>query len=230
MASTIAAGSRVEPGTWTSLSCLVLALLNSGCLGLSMKPPAKGDDARVVQVSDYRPSASARDHELAIGAAKVDDVAGTPIYPPGLAAYGRVPDNDKWQYTFSAAEGGHRLRGECTEQVGEVRFFGVGDIMLDLRCSCFEGDKRAATLTVVSGKGEAVLPGNARFAVKETRESEQGRRSRAVLGYRLAGAAGEGGIDTTRQARAYYPAQLVEAQRLPLTCLYAALLLHRPIK
>jgi len=194
-----------------------------------MKPPAKGDP-KVVTVHEYAPAASMRDHQLSIGAAQVSDVKGTPIHPPGMTAYGRVLDQDKWDYTFTLREGGRSLRAECTEQVGDVRFFALGAVMLDLRCSCFEGSARLATLAVVNGKGSAVLPGNMHYAVSETRQSKQGRSARSVLGYNFHAATGTGAIDITRQALAYMPKQLSEEQRLPLTCLYAALLLHRPVK
>jgi hypothetical protein len=208
-----------------------LALL-SGCMKLSMKPPDKGVEPQLVKVSDYSPSPSSRDHQLSIGAAKLGDVSGTPIVPPGLSAYGRIAEQDKWNYKFTLREGKHGLRAECTEQPGAVRFFAVGEIMLDLRCTCFEGDKRVATLALASGKGEAVLEGNAHYRLSESRQSKEGRKSRAVLGYRFDAVkgGGAGGIDVSRRPLAYLPIGLLPEQRLPLTCLYAALLLHRPVK
>lgn len=212
--------------------CSAALLLLSGCLKLSMKPPEKGVDPHVVKVSEYSPSPSSRDHQLSIGAAKVGDVTGTPIVPPGMAAYGRIAEKDKWSYAFTLREGNKTMRGECTEQAGAVRFFAVGAIMLDLRCACFEGDKRLSTLTLVSGKGEAVLTGDARYQVLESRNSKEGGSSRAVLGYRFQArkGSGAGAIDVSRRPLAYFPNGLLAEQRLPLTCLYAALMLHRPVK
>lgn len=207
-----------------------LALLSAGCFKLTMKPPSQQVDPKVLEVRDYKPSQSTRAAQLGIGSAEVHGVSGTPIHPPGQTAYGRMPAQDKWSYTFQLREGAGQLRGECEETQGDVRFVVVGDVMLDVRCSCFEGATRVASLNVTSGKGEVVLPGNVHYAVSESREAAEGHRSRSVLGYRIEGAGGQGGIDVTRTARAYLPAQLAAPQRLPLLCAYAALLLHRPTK
>lgn len=212
------------------LTAGALALLSAGCFNLTMKPPSQDVDRAVLEVRDYKPSQNKRVAQLGIGKAEVRGVAGTPIHPPGLTAYGRMPAQDKWSYTFQLHEGNGQLRAECEETQGDVRYVVVGDIMLDVRCSCFEGETRVASLNVTSGLGEVVLPGNAHYAVKESRTSQQGHRSRSVLGYQLEGPGGQGGIDVTRAARAYLPARLEAAQRLPLLCVYAGLLLHRPTK
>lgn len=216
-------------GSFLGALCIALCTLCGGCR-LSMKPPAQGVDPKVVEVHDYRPPQNTRPDALRIGAAQVSDVSGTAIHPPGLTAYGRARDQDRWEYTFTLKDGPHQLRGECSENVGKVRWYGIGEVMLNLRCSCFEGATRVTSLSVKEGSGEAQLPGGERYTVTLSRDSKEGRYSRGVLGYLVRGASGEGGVDVTRDARAYYPHELPEEQRLPLTCAYAALLLHRPTK
>lgn len=202
-------------------------LLLAGCGTLTMKPPTSEKPLARVNVEGHSPSLSHRDEELRLGRFTVDDVEGTPIYPPGLTAYGRMPEQDLWKYTYQVSDGKQTLRGECQETVGEVRYYGLGDTTLDVHCRCLAGERLQAELRVNRGKGKALITPGHRFAVFGTRGSAQGRRSRAILGYKLQSGTSVAAVDVTKQA-ATYAAALPPEQELPMACMYAGLLLHRP--
>ena len=193
-----------------------------------MKPPVSNSPLTRVKVEGHNPSLSYRDSELRIGRYKVDGVEGTPILPAGMTAYGRLPDQTEWKYQYVIQDGSKKLRGECKEEVGEVRYFGLGETTLDVHCRCLSGATVKADVYVQRGKGKAWLSSGHRFAVFGTRGSAQGKRSRAILGYRVQSGTSVGGVDVTKEAAVYTSATLPRADELPLTCLYAGLLLHRP--
>ncbi|HEX6243867.1 MAG TPA: hypothetical protein VFZ61_23290, partial [Polyangiales bacterium] len=140
----------------------------------------------------------------------------------------------EWKYQYLVKGGGKQLRGECKENVGEVRYFGLGETTLDVHCRCYqsakpvEGEKPTADVYVQRGQGKAWISPNQRFAVFGTRGSAQGKRSRVILGYRLQSGVTLGAVDVTKKAVVYTSASLAKQDELPLTCLYAGLLLHRP--
>ncbi len=211
-----------------ALSLLLCSALAGGCANLRLKRPQAALPS-ALPVKGHSPTQTHRDQRLSIGSYEVGEVSGTPVLPAGLSAYGRVQEQSEWNYQFRVKGHGKVLRGECTEKVGDVRFYGFGQTLLDLGCRCYEGTEQTAELKLVGEKGSVTLAGS-RYALAASRESEQGKFSRDVLGYRLSGGLGEGGVDTTKRARAYLPKQVAEADKAPLTCVYAALLLHRPKK
>lgn len=204
---------------------LLSGALVSGCAGLSLKRP-QAVQPSALPVKGHAPTDTHRDQRLQIGSYEVSEVSGTPMLPAGLSAYGRVQEQSEWDYRFEVRGHGKLLRGECTEKVGSVRFYGFGQVLLDLSCRCVDGATKAAELKLVEEKGSVTLPGS-RYAIRASRQSEQGKASRNVLGYRLSGGVGDGAVDTTKHARAYLPKDVPEADKGPLVCVYAALLLHR---
>jgi hypothetical protein len=207
------------------LPMLLGAALAGGCAGLTLKRP-QAVLPSALPVKGHVPTETHRDERLQIGSYQVSEVSGTPILPAGLSAYGRVQEQTRWDYRFELRGHGKLLRGECIEKVGEVRFYGFGDVLLDLSCRCVDAGAQVAQVELVREKGSVTLPGS-RYAIRASRLSEQGKSSRSVLGYRLSGGLGDGAVDTTKHARAYLPAKIGESDKGPLTCVYAALLLHR---
>lgn len=203
-------------------------VLLSGCGALTMKPPVSDKPLARVAVQGHTPSVSRRDEELRFGRYRVDNVEGTAIYPPGLTAYGRMPDQDSWKYTYQVSDGHKKLRGECNETVGEVRYYGLGETTLDVHCRCLSGENVQAEIRVTRGQGKALIVPGQRFAVFGTRGSAQGKRSRAILGYKLQSGATLAAVDVSKQAATYTQAGLPAEQELPLACLFGGLLLHRP--
>jgi hypothetical protein len=209
--------------------CLLIvgALCASGCATLSMKPPDTKLKLRSVAVQGHDPNHARRDSELQIGSASVVDVGGTAIYPPGLTAYGRMPEQTRWDYHFKVQDGAGGQRGECVEQVGEVRYYGLGETTLDVNCRCFVGQNQTAELNITRGEGKATLLPAHRFAVYGTRGSKQGKHSREILGYRFQSGKSLGAVDVTKASGAYYADNLSRDEQDALTCLYAGILLHR---
>jgi hypothetical protein len=203
------------------LGCGVLA----GCAGMSLKRP-QAVLPSAWPVKGHAANDTHRDERLQIGSFVVDEVDGTPILPAGLSAYGRVQEQSEWKYQFSVHGGGKLLRGECLERVGDVRFFGFGEKLLDLECRCRDGSAQVAELKLAHEQGSVTLAGS-HYALRASRQSEQGKSSRYVLGYRLSGGLGEGAVDTTAHPRAYVPKGVSPTDKPPLACVYAALLLHR---
>jgi hypothetical protein len=199
----------------------------SACGTLSMKPPESKAPLKKLAVQGHSPSRAARDRELSIGSARVSDVAGTVIYPPGLTAYGRMPEQTLWDYHYNVRDGQSALRGECIERVGETRYYGLGETTLDLTCRCFAGQKPVSELSLAQGEGRAILLPAHRFAVFGTRGSQQGRRAREILGYRFKSGRSVGAIDVTKASGAYFGDNLTREEQDALTCLYAGILLHR---
>jgi hypothetical protein len=210
----------------------VLGLLGgAACAPLpAMKTPSTEPPARVLPVTETRAGRTDPVTSMRIGNAHVRAITGTPIYAPGTTPYGRAPDPDTRKYRFELVEGAVALQAECSEQARDAPYFGLGKSTIDLYCTCQQGARVRAALQVSEGRGEAALPNNTRLAVWEAHEDERGRRGRPILGYRFRNQQQEAAIDITTRPRAYLPGQLEESQRLPLTCLFAALLLHRPIK
>ena len=177
-----------------------------------------------------RASRAAPVSSITIGTAVVRAISGTPIFAPGTTPYGRAPDPQTRKYGFELVHGAHKLRAACEEQAHEAPYFGLGKASVGLYCTCQEGETVQAALLLSEGRGQASLPEQARYTVWEGHEDERGGRAHAILGYRFRGAKGEAAIDITESPRAYLPEQLDETQRAPLTCLFAALLLHQPLK
>lgn len=192
-----------------------------------MKPPATSLPLHTVAVQGHVPRHDGRDSELSIGGAKISEVKGTAIYPPGLTAYGRMPDQSRWDYQYQVHDGQRALRGECTEQAGEVRYYGLGETTLDVSCRCFVADQPVAELQIERGAGKATLLPAHRFAVYGTHGSKQGRQAREILGYRLQSGKSIGAVDVTKTSGAYYAENLSREEQDALTCLYAGILLHR---
>lgn len=219
------------PFIMRSRSVLLCSLLSSACAPqLAVKPPSAATPAQVLEVSEQRPGRAGAPSSIRLGNASVSDISGTLIQAPGTTPYGRAPDPDARKYRFKVLEGVRVLGAECSEQARDAPYFGLGKAAVDLYCTCSEGNAVRAALLVSEGRGEAVLPDHARYAVWETHEDVRGHRVSAILGYRFQNAKAEGAVDITAQPRAYLPSALPAEQRLPLTCLYAALLLHRPVK
>jgi hypothetical protein len=205
---------------------LVVVLLG-GCATLTMKPPETPLALRTVPVHGHAPSHGSRDSKLSIGTAKISEVKGTPIYPPGMTAYGRMPEQTVWKYQYKVHDGPSALRAECVEQVGEVRYYGLGQTNLDVTCRCFRADQPVADVAITHGEGKATLLPAHRFAVFGTRAAQQGKRAGEILGYRFQSGKSVGAIDVTKAALAYYAENLSSDERHVLTCLYAGILLHR---
>lgn len=209
-------------------ACLALAaLLVSACGQLTMKAPQTPLALRKVAVLGHSPRHDGRDRELSIGSAKVSDVKGTAIYPPGLTAYGRVPDQSQWDYQYQVRDGQRTLRGECSERAGEVRYYGLGETTLDVSCRCSVAERQVAEISIVRGAGNATISPAQRFAVFGTRGSQQGKEAREILGYRFQSGKSVGAVDVTKSSGAYYAENLSPEERDALTCLYAGILLHR---
>lgn len=206
---------------------LVIGFAASGCATLSMKLPQTKLNLRRVAVEGHDPNHASRDSELRIGSANVVDVGGTAIYPPGLTAYGRMPEQTHWDYHYTVRDGASALRGQCVEQVGETRYYGLGETMLDVHCRCLAGETPVAELDIQRGQGKATLLPAHRFAVFGTRGSQQGKSSREVLGYRFQSGKSIAAVDVTRASGAYYADNLSSDEQKALTCLYAGILLHR---
>ena len=207
------------------LPALLGGALAGGCAGLTLKRP-QAVLPSALPIKGHVPTETHRDQRLQIGSYQVGEVSGTPILPAGLSAYGRVQEQSQWNYRFELRGHGKLLRGECTEKVGVVRFYGFGQVLLNLACRCVDAGAQVAQLELAEEKGTVTLPGS-RYAIRASRQSEQGKGSRNVLGYRLSGGVGDGAVDTTKHARAYLPKNIAETDKGPLTCVYAALLLHR---
>jgi len=203
------------------------ALFASACGTLSMKLPESKVPLQKQGVQGHAPNRAARDRELSIGSARVSDVGGTTIYPPGLTAYGRMPEQTQWDYSYKIHAGQSSLRGECLERVGETRYYGLGETTLDVTCRCFAGDQPVAELSLARGEGKATLLPAHRFAVFGTHGSKQGKHSREILGYRFQSGRSVGAIDVTKASGAYFGENLAREERDALTCLYAGILLHR---
>lgn len=195
-----------------------------GCAPLSMQPPKAGVTSAAVPIVEK----DAAQRSLQIGTSEVRDVWRMSIAAPGTTPYGRAVEPSQRDYHFKLHAGERALSGNCREEYRDAPYFGLGKRSVDLRCECSEAKAVRAALLVREGRGEAVLPDHAHYEVWEAHESEAGKRTNAILGYRFRSAKGEGGIDTTQQARAYMPRDLADSGQLPLTCLYAALLLHDP--
>jgi hypothetical protein len=203
------------------------ALLASGCTKLSMKPPQTPLALHAVAVQGHIPNHASRDSELSIGTAKVSEVTGTAIYPPGLTAYGRMPDQREWNYQYKVRDGQSALRGECLERVGETRYYGLGETTLDVSCRCFAATTQVAEVNLRGGEGKATLAPAHRFAVFGTRGAKQGGSSREILGYRFQSGQSVAAIDVTKASGAYYADNLSQDEQHAFTCLFAGVLLHR---
>ena len=217
------------PGAgWLRASVTLGLMLLMGCAPLTMKPPTSHSPFKQVKVEGHTPSLSYRDSELRIGPYRVGDIEGTPILPAGMTAYGRLPDQTEWKYQYVIRDTKKQLRGECKEEVGEVKYFGLGETTLDVHCRCLSGATVKADVYVQRGKGKGWLAPGHKFAVFGTRGSTQGKRSRAILGYRFESGKATGAVDVTKRATVFSSTSLSPEDELPLTCLYAGLLLHRP--
>jgi hypothetical protein len=219
---------RGHGASWVKASLTLGLALLVGCGTLTMQPPTAHSPFKQVEVEGHTPSLSYRDNELRIGRYQVADVEGTPILPAGMTAYGRLPDQTEWKYQYVIRDGARQLRGECKEEIGEVRYFGLGETTLDVHCRCLTGATVKGDVYVQRGKGKAWLAPGHRFAVFGTHGSAEGKRSRAILGYRFQSGVATGAVDVTKRARVFSSASLPPEQELPLACLYAGLLLHRP--
>jgi hypothetical protein len=206
------------------LACLLM----TGCAGLAMKAPVSTPPLKRIEVDGHSPSLTHRDDELRVAHYRIDYLEGTPIMPAGMTAYGRMPDQTEWKYSYDVSDGKHKLSGACVETVGEVRYYGLGETTLDVNCRCFEGETLKAELHVARGKGKAQISPAHRFAVFGTRASAEGKRSRAILGYRLQSGRVLAAVDVTKRAAVYTSANLPPEDELPLTCLFGGLLMHRP--
>lgn len=207
--------------------CWGWLLCTAGCT-LTMKRPESSGSLQSVPVRGHSPSLTARDRELRIGEAKVDHVEGTRIYPAGLTAYGRLPEQKEWDYQFEIHGATETLRGECHEVVGKTRYYGLGETTLDVACRCLLGNELRAEIRIEDGRGKASIAPDHRFAVFGTRASAQGKRAHSILGYRFQSGKSVAAVDVTKRARGYIGVSLPPEQRLPMQCLFAGLLLHRP--
>jgi hypothetical protein len=211
------------------MSAMLCGALASGCAHQGLKRP-RAVQPSALPIKGHTANATQRDQHLQIGSYQLADLAGTPILPSGMRSYGRMQEQNEWKYSFSLKGQGKLLQAECVEKVGDVRFFGLGQVTLDLDCRCAQAGAQVAQLTLAHQKGSVELAQSQRFTLEASRESQQGKSSSDVLGYQLSGAQGDGAVDVTKQPHAYLPKDLAEANRAPLVCMYAALLLHRPRK
>jgi len=209
--------------------CALLAVV--GCVGARMRPPSPSAAARPWAVAGHSPHANARDRSVRIDRFAVDHVLGTNIAPAGIAAYGRMGEQRQWDYRFSLhTTAGEVLSAECSEAVDHARFYGLGGVALNLACTCREGESVRVVLSFDGEKGQLQLNQGPAYRLSAAYVNEAGDAERALLGYRIHGTPGEGGLDVTARAQAFVPKGLAPADEPALACAYASLLLHRALK
>jgi hypothetical protein len=206
-----------------------LWLSTSGCASSNMKIPGNVADAPTVQVRGHTEASRLRPPALKLDGWMAQNVVRSANRPTGRGATQWSREPTETQLHFDLLEGSTALHADCTERVHRTAM-GFGKQENNLECTCREAGADRMRLTLVNGKGSAILGAGTEFRITPILQADSGKKQHRALGYLFEGSAGQGAgaVEVTERSRAFRPPQLPESERPALLCAYASLLLYRP--
>jgi hypothetical protein len=197
-----------------------------GCAATPMQLPSTVQPTPVWQVRGFSAGAL-RTKDFTLDGRTVRDVHRHATQSsPG----NRTVDPAPRGYRFELALDTQVWTAECSEVTDPRKLwilqYGQGTVHLE--CTCREGAKQRARLSLAEDAGTVELASGAHYEVAAVHQSAAGKHEREALGYVLTNASGTGAVECTGSGRMWPPPALDQAAKSELSCIYAALLLYQP--
>lgn len=223
---------------WLSLGVLGLGVV--GCASPRMVPP--GDVARgsqVLEVADRSAwTGSLANESFKLGAYQVADVDRDWMKKSGFGVAGYSKDATTTGYTYALKAGAAAWNGSCASKSEKQGIAVLGGEAawgkMSITCECKSGDSRASV--VVGGAapeasqdmGGELTTGGARYRVSPVIETDSSSSSDSPVGFRFDGETGPvGAVEWLRPGRVWLTERLPEAEKTPVACLAAGLMLYQ---
>jgi hypothetical protein len=213
----------------------------AGCAGPRMVPPgevAKG--SQVLEVADRSSMTGALANEsFKLGSFEVVDVDRDWNKSSGFGVGGYSKESTTTGYSYGLKGGGAAWTGACASKADSQGVAVLGGQAAwgktSITCEC----KNAGTTVSVVLKNESpnsshgmsgeLTTGGAKYKVSEVTETDKSNFTSGPAGFRFDGDAGSvGAVEVLRPGRVWLNERLPEAERTPVACLSAGLMLYQP--
>lgn len=215
--------------------------LVAGCAGPRMVPPGEvAQGSQVLEVADRSAMTGALANEsFKLGSFEVADVDRDWTKKSGFSVGGYGKDSTTTGYSFALKTGGAAWAGSCASQADKQGVAILGGEAAwgktRITCECKSGDTTASVVldndSPDSEKGMRgeLSAGGAKYRVSAVTETDKSNFGSGPAGFRFDGEAGSvGAVEVLRPGRVWLNERLPEAERPPVACLSAGLMLYQP--
>lgn len=222
-------------------SSVVLGLMVAGCAGPRMVAPQDvARDSQVLEVADRSVMTGALANEsFKLGSFAVSDVDRDWNKKSGFSVGGFSSATTTTGYSFKLKGAGGAWDGSCASAAENKGVLALGGSVdwgkTKLTCECKQGSDKASVV-LNSGSpdpdknaaGELTVD-DAKYKVSPVNETDKSNLGSGAAGFRYDGEDGAvGAVEVLRPGRVWLNTRLPEAQRLPLACVSAGLMLYQP--
>jgi hypothetical protein len=220
---------------------LVVGSTLAGCAGPRMVPPqdvARG--SQVLEVADRSSmSGSLVNESFKLGSFAVTDVDRDWNKKSGFSVAGYSNDTTTTGYSFKLKGGDAAWNGSCASSANDKGVHVMGGSVdwgkTKITCECKQGGA-SASIVLNSGSPESnknaageLGVGDAKYKVSAVNDTDKSNLGSGAAGFRFDGDDGAiGAVEVLHPGRLWLQPRLPEAQRLPVACLSAGLMLYQP--
>lgn len=213
----------------------------AGCAGPRMVPPGEvAQGSQVLEVADRSSmTGSLADESFKLGSFQVANVDRDWTKKSGFGVAGYSSDSTTTGYSFALKAGESSWAGSCASQADKQ---GVGLLggeaawgKTRITCECKSGGTTASVVLENQspdserGLGGELSAGGAKYRVSAVVETDKSSLGSGPAGFRFDGEAGSvGAVEVLRPGRVWLNERLPEAERTPVACLSAGLMLYQP--
>jgi hypothetical protein len=209
----------------------------AGCAGPRMVAPADVSKGSQVLEATERSAASGAlvDESFKLGGFDVADVDRDWNSSSGFGVAGYSKETTTAGYTYTLKGKGETWKGMCAAKSGKqgVALMGGGEASwgkTSITCECKNADATATVVLRDSSSGE-LTSGEGKYKVSAVDETDKSNFTGSPGGFRYDSDEGSiGAVEILRPGRVWLNERLPEAERLPVTCLSAGLMLYVPPK
>jgi len=214
--------------------------LVAGCAGPRMVPPGEvAQGSQVLEVADRSAMTGALANEsFKLGSFEVADVDRDWTKKSGFGVAGYSNDSTTTGYSFALKTGGASWAGSCASKADKQ---GVGLLggqaawgKTSITCECKNGSTSASVVLQAdspdSSKGMSgeLSAGGAKYRVSAVTATDKSSLSSEPAGFRFDSDEGAvGAVEVLRPGRVWLNERLPEAERPPVACLSAGLMLYQ---
>lgn len=222
------------------VGCSLLTL--AGCAGPRMLPPKDlAQGSQVLEVADRSSMSGALvDESFKLGTFAVTDVDRDWNKKSGFSVVGYSNDTTTTGYSYKLSAGGASWQGSCASSANKK---GVGILggqvawgSTSITCECKQGSTSVAVVLKADSPDASAAKqmsgelraGETKYQVHVVNDTDKGNYSQSPAGFRFDGEGGAvGAVEILRPGRVWLNERLPEAERPPVACVSAGLMLYQ---
>ncbi len=220
---------------------LVVGSALTGCAGPRMVvPPDVAQGSQVLEVADRSAmTGSFVNESFKLGSFAVTDVDRDWNKKSGFSVAGYSNATTTTGYSFKLKGGGGAWDGSCASSANDKGVHVMGGSVdwgkTKITCECKQG---GVSVSVVLNAGSPdsnknaageLSVGDTKYKVSPVNDTTQSNLGSGAAGFRFDGEDGAvGAVEVLRPGRVWLQQRLPEAQRLPVACVSAGLMLYQP--